>query len=340
MTKAKRWMMREKQHVALEEFDYDETALEPRHIALRTDFTAISPGTECANYLALDPDVHTPGKWCTYPWQPGYSGIGHVIGVGSAVKEFKVGDSVIATIGHGTHRTIDVDAQGVVVPPGVNAEHASYITLISIAMTPLQLIRNDALPVVGVWGLGMIGNLCSQLMHRAGGRVVGVDPLPERRALAEKCGIRETLDPTDPKFADRVNDITRGDGFDITIDTTGHAPTTLSMPEFTRRRGQLVLMTHWRSQPTLDASLFMRNLFWRGITFRGAHAISPACEPWINGAEMQRRKWRKILHELATGGLQIEPLISHRIKPTQCKEAYEGLCFDRAKWWGVVVDWR
>jgi hypothetical protein len=60
MQKAKRWMMREQRHVALEEFDCDMTSLKPREIAVRADFTAISPGTECANYLALDPDVLKP----------------------------------------------------------------------------------------------------------------------------------------------------------------------------------------------------------------------------------------------------------------------------------------
>lgn len=332
--------MREKRHVTLEEFEYDETVLKPIEITVRADFTAISPGTECANYLALDPDVHTPGKWCTYPWQPGYSGIGQVIAIGSAVRELKVGDVVVAPLHHRTHLTLEADWPIVPVPAEVKPEHAAYITLISIAMTPLQLIRNDALPTVGVWGQGMIGNLTTQILQRAGGRVVGIDPLPERRALAQRCGIRETLDPDGSQFAERVNEITGGDGFDITVDTTGHAPTTLGIPEFTRRRGQMVLMTHWRSQPVLDASKFIRNVFWKGITLRGAHAIAPGSEPWINANELQRRKWRKILHELSTGGLAIEPLISHRIKPTQCKEAYEGLCFDRAHWWGVVVDWR
>ncbi|MBI4024072.1 MAG: hypothetical protein HY360_03770 [Verrucomicrobia bacterium] len=56
--------MREKRHVALEEFDCDKTALKPREIAVRVDFSAIRPGPECANYLALNPDVYRPGKWC------------------------------------------------------------------------------------------------------------------------------------------------------------------------------------------------------------------------------------------------------------------------------------
>ncbi|MBI4023495.1 MAG: zinc-binding dehydrogenase [Verrucomicrobia bacterium] len=340
MQKAHRWIMRGKQDVVLHEFEYDATVLKPREIAVRVEFTAISPGTECANYLALDPDVFIPGRWCAYPWQPGYSGIGRVIAVGSETEEFRVGDLVAGVIRHGTHIMLDADSTVLRVDPAINLEHASFFRLVSIAMTPIQVVRNDPLPTVGVWGMGMIGNLTAQLLQRAGGRVIGIDPLPERCALATKCGIRQTLDPTDPKFAEQVSGITGGEGFDITVDTTGHASTTLAMPEFTRRCGQMILMTHWRSQPVLDATRFFHGVFVKGITLRGAHECVPGSEPCVNAVELQRRKWAKILREIATGDLAIEPLISHRIKPVRCKEAYEGLCFDRSKWWGVVVDWR
>lgn len=332
--------MRGKQQVALEPFEYDSGTLKPREIAVRVEFTAISPGTECANYLALDPDVLKPNRWCSYPWVPGYSGIGRVIAVGSSVKEFAVGDLVTGVIRHLSHITLDVDSTVVRLPDGINLEHASYLRLASITMTPIQVIHNDALPAVGVWGLGMIGNLTAQLLRRAGGRVVGIDPLPERRALAARCGIPATLDPGDPRFAERINEFTSGEGFDITVDTTGHAPTTISLPQFTRRCGQMILMTHWRSQPVLDTSQFLYLIFTKGIALRGAHEMVPGSAPAVDAVALQRRKWAKLLQEIASGGLAIEPLISHRIKPHQCKEAYEGLCFDRARWWGVVVDWR
>lgn len=186
----------------------------------------------------------------------------------------------------------------------------------------------------------MIGNLVAQLLQRAGGRVVGIDPVAERRALATRCGLGETLDPTAANFRDQIQTSTRGAGLDIAVDTTGHAPTTLGMPSFIRPRGQMVLMTHWRSQPTLDAAPFMYEMLVKGITFHGAHESAPALAPALNAVALQRRKWLKIMHELTTGGVQVSPLISHIIQPPQCKEAYDGLSFDRATWWGVVVDWR
>jgi len=339
MTHAKRWRMLAKEKIVIEDFDPNEKPLQPREIRIRSHFTAISPGTECANYLALDPDVNIPGKWCSYPWMPGYSGCGEVIELGSAVKNYKVGDMVVGFVPHATHCTCPVDD---VIPldPRLAPELATYLRLLSIAYTPLIVMRQEALPAVGVWGLGMIGNLVAQLLRRSGGRVIGIDPVPERRALAERCGIAETLDPTVPKFREKLTEMLGGAELDIAVEATGHAPTTLSLPSFIRVRGQMILMTSWRSQPVVDANDFILNILCRGISLHGAHECAPGWEIGIDEAALKRRKYLKLQHELVAGNLAIEPLISHRIKPAQAKEAYDGLSFDRSKWWGVVVDWR
>src|SRR5262245_13249032 len=50
--------------------------------------------------------------------------------------------------------------------------------------------------VLAVSGLGPVGLLATLFGSRMGAEVVGIDPSPERRALAEKLGARRTLDPT------------------------------------------------------------------------------------------------------------------------------------------------
>jgi 2-desacetyl-2-hydroxyethyl bacteriochlorophyllide A dehydrogenase len=340
MIKAKRWKMLAKQHAMMEDFEFDETALKEREVAVRAEYTAISPGTECANYLALDPNVLLPGKWCTYPWIPGYSGCGQIIAVGSGVSQYKVGGHVVGNMPHASHAICKVDDDVIALDPKINPQQASYLRVASICFTPLMLLQAEALPTIGVWGLGMIGNLTAQLLHHAGSRVIGIDPVEQRCALAKQCGIRETLDPKSPQFSAQIQEITGGQGFDIAVDSTGHAPTTLSLPSMVRPRGQIVLMTHWRSQPVLDASLFIHLIFNKGITLHGGHETGPGKAPWARPGAVHLWKLQKVQQELAAGGLQIAPLISHVIKPAQCAQAYDGLSFDRAKWWGVVVDWR
>ena len=122
-----------KREVVLEEFAFDAEGLAPREIAVQTEFTAVSPGTECANYLALDPDVYSPTGWCRYPWVPGYAGTGKVIGVGADVKEFKIGDGMVAHMPHASHCRLDIDGQVSLRNPNIAPEHAAFVRILAIA---------------------------------------------------------------------------------------------------------------------------------------------------------------------------------------------------------------
>lgn len=341
--KAKRWVMRDKRDVVLEEYELRDVKLKPLEIGIEVDYTAVSPGTECANYLALDPDVYDPDSWCAYPWQAGYSGTGRVTAIGSKVKGFEVGDRVVGAIPHGTHWRMNSEGQVALANPEVAPEYSAYTLIIAICTTALQVLRNDQLDpfkTAGIWGQGTIGNITAQILQAAGYRVVGIDPVEQRRNLSQACGIGAVLDPTRPDFAAQAEEMTHGHGLDVAVDTTGQAAVTVDIPKHIRMRGEMVLMTHWRSQPQVDASPFIHQVFWNGLTVHGAHMRAPGHEPWSYWEALQRRKFVKIQQELASGRINVAPLISHRVRPEQCREVYEGLCFDQAHWWGAVVDWQ
>lgn len=341
MHQATRWKIVEKQQVVIEPFDFDDRQLRSHEMAVRTEFTAISPGTECANYLALDPDVYASTGWCRYPWVPGYTGIGRVIAVGEDVTEFKVGDRVHGQMPHATHCVMNAHDAVVKVPDGVPLEQAAYAKLAGISATALQVTRLEPMMTVAIWGQGMIGNFAAQLFQQAGGMVIGVDPVAQRRELSQRCGIRHVLDPKASGCVEQLNALSPG-GLDVVVDTTGHAPTTVSIAQHARLGGQYVMLTHWRSQPVTDATVLINSILWKCLTVRGAHEAFVEAElggrgRWIT---VQRRKWSRLLDAIARGAIQVAPLISHVIQPAQAKEAYEGLCFQKDQWWGVAVDWR
>ena len=64
---------------------------------------------------------------------------------------------------------------------------------------------------LAVLGLGPVGQFASRIGQAPGYRVLGVDPVPERRAMAERHGV-ETLDLTDDSR--RLRDATDGRGPD------------------------------------------------------------------------------------------------------------------------------
>ena len=75
---------------------------------------------------------------------------------------------------------------------------------------------------VGVWGLGPIGQMCARIArHQGAGRVIGIDRVPERLAMAARHGV-ETIDFEGvASVRDIVLELTGGRGVDSAIDAVG-----------------------------------------------------------------------------------------------------------------------
>ncbi|MFB8229800.1 amino acid permease [Cellulosimicrobium sp. NPDC055967] len=88
---------------------------------------------------------------------------------------------------------------GPVVVPDDGTPDERYLYLSDVVPTAWQAVEYADVPPGGtvvVLGLGPIGQMSARIaLHRGAARVVGVDLVPERRAMAERHGV-ETLDPT------------------------------------------------------------------------------------------------------------------------------------------------
>jgi threonine dehydrogenase-like Zn-dependent dehydrogenase len=75
---------------------------------------------------------------------------------------------------------------------------------------------------VGIWGLGPIGQICARIaFHKGAERVLGVDKVPERLAMAQRHGV-ETIDAeVAGDIVDLVRELTDGRGVDSAIDAVG-----------------------------------------------------------------------------------------------------------------------
>lgn len=97
-----------------------------------------------------------------------------------------------------------------------------YLFLSDILPTAWQGVQYAELPddgVLAVIGLGPVGQFASRIGRHLGHRVLAVDPVPERRAMAERHGI-ETFDLIDDVL-DRLRAATDGRGPDAVIDAVG-----------------------------------------------------------------------------------------------------------------------
>lgn len=105
-----------------------------------------------------------------------------------------------------------------------DAPDQRYLFLSDILPTAWQAVQYAEPPEDGtlaVLGLGPVGQFAARIGMLKSGRVIGVDAVPERRALAEQFGV-QTLDPDSvDDVASALIDMVDGRGPDAVIDAVG-----------------------------------------------------------------------------------------------------------------------
>lgn len=109
------------------------------------------------------------------------------------------------------------------VPDGLDDEKVLFLTDIFptgyMAAENAQIEPGDT---VAVWGCGPVGQFTIQSAWMFGaGRVIAIDHIPERLALAEKAGRAETIDFMKHDVYDKLMEMTAGRGPDRVIDAVG-----------------------------------------------------------------------------------------------------------------------
>ncbi len=107
------------------------------------------------------------------------------------------------------------------VPEGVPDER--YLYLSDVLPTAAQAVEYANIPKNGtllVFGLGPIGQMSARLARNRGFRVIGVDPVAERRELAARHGV-DVLRWDDTDDPETILTMTDGRGADSVIDAVG-----------------------------------------------------------------------------------------------------------------------
>jgi threonine dehydrogenase-like Zn-dependent dehydrogenase len=91
------------------------------------------------------------------------------------------------------------------VPDDFSLEDAAIVACQGgTAYYPLTRLQASGQDVLVVSGLGPVGLLATLFGSRMGAEIVGIDPSPERRALAENLGAVCTLDPADAPVGEQL----------------------------------------------------------------------------------------------------------------------------------------
>ena len=179
---------------------------------------------------------------------PGYSCAGEVIKTGKNIHSFKKGDRVAcAGANFASHAEIVAVPKNLVVkvPAGVLLKDAASTTIGSIA---LQGVRQADLRVgesALVIGLGLVGQIVSQILLASGVKVIGAELSSTRRIQAQKNGLQNVFSPVGKMLSREVNRLTNFQGVDATI-ITAAAPENNTIINtalnYTRKRGKVVVV--------------------------------------------------------------------------------------------------
>jgi NADPH:quinone reductase len=159
------------------------------------------------------------------PYVPGNGVGGVILDAGEGVDRRLIGRRVVASVAAGGYAEQVVAAADDCAPIPDGLDSLVATALIADGRTAVRLTR-AARPSIGEWVLveaagGGVGSLLVQLARNAGARVIGAASNNEKRELAAKVGATQTVDYTDPAWAQRVRDITDGAGVDLVFDGVG-----------------------------------------------------------------------------------------------------------------------
>ncbi len=334
--------------VSEQELHFEEFALRSRpsgaELLVKVERTIVSAGTELANYTGLDPDTRRPNRWCTYPWNPGYGGIGRVLAAGDDVDEFTPGDRVYGRFQHANYQVLDTSEQYCVkVPELLDSTTAAFARMGNVAISAFQRAAVNLDDTVAITGLGLVGNLAGQFFRIAGVRAIGLDPSERRRAIALETGFNAALDPTEHSepqaLLDRIKELNGGAQPKVFVEAVGDSRLIELGIQLVAVNGQVILLGTPRAPYDTNCTPLLDMVHRRGISVVGALEWTIPLLKRQSPGNTTESNAELILRLIESEQLNVGPLLSHTISPSELDSAYQGLLHRKDEYLGVVVDW-
>jgi threonine dehydrogenase-like Zn-dependent dehydrogenase len=269
--------------------------------------------------------------------------VGTVAAVGAAVRGVEPGQRVLCAGHHGDHFLVDLDApepklRGVLlpIPDGLSFEEATFAILGDVALHAVRRARVQLDQSVAVFGLGTIGQLVCRLARLSGAYpVVGVDPLPGRRAFAERYGATHTFDPREDVYA-ALRALSGRPGAEAVFMVTANPQALADCLRAAADRGTVALVG---SAPgTVELGL-QDELLRRELSVLACYEAGLEGEPHPYWPWTRNRNRVAIWRLIERGELNVRPLISHVVAPEEAPVIYRLLAAGGEGWMSVLFRW-
>jgi len=177
----------------------------------------------------------------------GYSASGVVLEVGKEIKDIKQGDRVAcAGLGIANHAEFIAVPRNLMVKVSQDLplDIASTVTLGSIAMQGVRRADPELGEYVTIIGLGILGQLTSQMLKVNGCKVIGIDKDQKRVDTALSLGMDRGLNPVNGNIIDEAMRFSNGFGVDSVIITASTQSSEIinQAMEMCRKKGRVVIV--------------------------------------------------------------------------------------------------
>lgn len=159
---------------------------------------------------------------------PGFEGVGKVVAVGSAVKNFNIGDRVsyLSEASGGYSQQICIDEKFVFqVPDEIEDETAAVMTCVGTTawnLTELSNVKEDSWVVVH-GATGGVGLLLVQLCLLKGAKVIAIVGSQEKKEFLKRYSTTATIKRSEGDLSSQIKSATDGQEIDAIFDCVGQA---------------------------------------------------------------------------------------------------------------------
>ncbi|TRO64267.1 bi-domain-containing oxidoreductase [Christiangramia sabulilitoris] len=262
------------------------------------------------------------------PLPLGYCNVGTVVAVGKGVSEFQVGDRVASNGNHAEFVSVPKNLVAKI-PENVSDEEAAFTVIGAIGLQGIRLVNPTFGETIAVIGLGLIGLVTAELLKANGCKVIGLDFDQQKVDLAKEKGIK-AVNPgqgTDPvKY---VLENTFGIGADGIVITASSQSNEIihQAAEMSRKKGRIVLVG------VIGLDIQRADFFEKELSFQVSCSYGPGRYDddyeqkgidypigYVRWTE--KRNFEAILQAIASGQLDVKPLITERVKLENYEEIY------------------
>ena len=282
----------------------------------------------------LLPTIEAVQNKLDQPLALGYCNVGVALECGSHVAGFSVGDRIASNGKHAQMVCVPANLCAKI-PETVSDDEAAFTVIAAIALQGIRLANPTLGETVVVTGLGLIGLIAVQLLKANGCRVIGIDVDPLKLNLAKQFGA-EVIDVSNGQNSvEAAMTYSRDRGVDAVIITASSQSNDLvhQAALMSRKRGRIILVG------VVGLELSRADFYEKELSFQVSCSYGPgrydtSYEERGNDYPIgfvrwtEQRNFEAVLDMMASGRLDVKPLISHRYTLENANQAYELITSD------------